>query len=181
MGEALLRHLNLHTYLTLSGREKRSGFGRVYSSYPALFDPDVYSEMKSLEPKDSLEEATKHLIQGFLARVILGARTALLRDRISQIECQEQVEFRGRLLTLREIRVLIKLEEDRHGREMLSKLSAIPVQKINRCKLEELYTWHHAASELGYQSYKELAQDANQIEIEDLKHTALSLLADTEY
>jgi hypothetical protein len=181
LGEAFLSHLNLHTYLNLSGSERRSEFARIYSSYPALFDPDVYREIKALEPAGSTEEATKHLIQGFLGRVILGARTALLRDRMTQVECEEQVEFGERLLTLREIKLLIKLEEDRYGREMLSRLIAIPVHKINRYKLEELYTWHHAASELGYRSYIEFAQDANPMDIEALRHTALELLAETEY
>ncbi|HEX3034299.1 MAG TPA: hypothetical protein VHT73_04080 [Thermodesulfobacteriota bacterium] len=180
-GEKLLRTLNRELYENLAGLKKVSNLSDIYKSHSSLVDPALFSSVKDISPKDKEEERGLKLILNFLARSVIGSKTARVRDEMLATELREEILIDGKAIPYRATIAEIKKEPRRTRREELDRKRREKVLKLNPLILKIMDIMHSTSAELGFPSFMSLCDEAEMLNLRKLEEKAKLFLSDTEY
>ncbi|HSE84420.1 MAG TPA: hypothetical protein VLB01_07730 [Thermodesulfobacteriota bacterium] len=180
-GERFLKAINRELYENLAGLKKASDLREIYKSHSSLVDPALFYSVKDLSPKDNEEEIGLRLILNFLARSVIGGKTARVKDEILTAELREAIRINGKAIPYRSTPAEIKREPKRIIREEIDKKRREKLLKINPLVLEVMDTMHSTSAELGFSSFIELCDKIEMLNLFKLEEKAKLFLNDTEY
>ena len=132
-------------------------------------------------PKDKEEEKRLKLTLDFIARSIIGDRTARVRDEILTAESREELQIEGKTIPYRAAAAEIKKEPKRARREEINKKRREKVLKLNPLILKALDIMHGTPAELGFSSFTKLCDEIEMLNLHKLEQKAKLFLDDTEY
>ncbi len=180
-GKGLLTEVNKELFLNFSGLKVESRIAEAYGSKREFLEPEFFLSCKEEAGGGGEEKTRLRLISSFLARALIGGRSAGLTDRALAHEAGAGFRAGGKKLTLRSAEAALLSEPKKHRREEIAAAGTKVFSVLDALCLRKLDVMTECSESLGFRSYGELIDKTSDGGIAVLKNEAAKFLADTDY
>ncbi|MHB8515016.1 MAG: gluzincin family metallopeptidase [Dehalococcoidia bacterium] len=174
--EAFAEARDREHYLNGSGQKESLDLAAIYARHARLFARDTVAQLDRSDRTDERYPELRRLaVEGYLE-----AAANELTEQISDCETRDTVEWDGALMPYRSVAPMVRNEPDRQRRHALERRLVEATAVRNPLRERRWDILYAQARDLGYASYRALAEDVGRIAIAGLAAIVGRFLRETE-